>query len=87
MYVCMYVCTYVCMYVCRGAAGEVGSVGSISLGTPGCLIKKPHVKKFRGWISVKNRDFLTRGGGGLEKHMKQNKHWGWANRTKNNTLM
>ena len=29
--------------------------------TPGSLIKKPHIKKFRGWISVKKHNFLTRG--------------------------
>ena len=47
--------------------------GALLLGgphhTPGFLIKKLLVKKFRGWISVKKRNFVTRGGGGLEKHI------------------
>ena len=37
-------------------------------GTPGFHIKELHIKKLRGWISVKKRNFLTRGGG-LEKHI------------------
>ena len=35
--------------------------GSPQICTLGILIKKLHIKKFRGWLPVTKRNFLTRG--------------------------
>ena len=59
VYIYIYIYThlfiYIHIYVTRDASYEIR--------TPGFHIKELHIKKLRGWTSVKKHNFLTRGGG------------------------